>query len=383
MALSEADVVVVGGGPAGLRTAALLAERGLQSVIYEQQRSLAAIPHCAGVVCGETLSAMGFVAKPPLVQTVLNEVRVVGPGGVSVELKPKQSAYVLDRGLFDCALAASALQAGAELVLGVHVTHIEVSKERALVVTTNAGKTRCKVVVIAEGIGRILAARLLGGRMRPASAALLHAAVIQGDVEEDRCEILVDPSVAKGAFAYLIPIEDNLVKAGVVAPKGDPLNILKQLLQRFGYQIQPLQTVVHPVNLSGLLPSSRDCVIAVGDAAGHSKPTTGGGLWLIAHTSSLAADAVCRFIRSGVDLSTYERSVKQRFGSEFAKMQKARAIFNYISARILRACIRLLNEDHELRSIVENWGSMDTLGSLTHALLKLDRVARLIKSVLH
>src|SRR5262249_44929314 len=51
---SVADVIVIGGGPAGLYTALLLAQGGVDVIVLEEHPNIGVPTHCTGIVSAET-----------------------------------------------------------------------------------------------------------------------------------------------------------------------------------------------------------------------------------------------------------------------------------------------------------------------------------------
>src|SRR5437867_211922 len=117
------DVLVVGGGPAGLYTAFRIAEEKLDVIVLEEHAEIGAPTHCTGIVSGET----NRLYKVPE-EIVLNRppsCLVISPGGREAELEdPGEEIAVLDRACFDRALAASVLEARGVMRTGCGVDHV-------------------------------------------------------------------------------------------------------------------------------------------------------------------------------------------------------------------------------------------------------------------
>jgi flavin-dependent dehydrogenase len=171
----ERDVIVLGGGLAGLAAATHLARAGIQVLCVDPSP-------CEGVRVGESLdwaapqllANLGFEARALLddrVATRKRHLRVLPDDGPAFELAPEPwfaraplslelETLHLDRERFDRALLAAAQRAGVE-VLRERVSSVHVADGRVEAVETRTARLRARRYVDASGAARLVG-RALG-----------------------------------------------------------------------------------------------------------------------------------------------------------------------------------------------------------------------------
>lgn len=348
------DVIVVGGGPAGCSAASRLAKEGLEVLILEEHPAIGVPVDCSGVVGAEAFEVFGL-SRGPILDEV-RAVRLVSPSGISLGYRSRAPfAYVVDRAAFDQGIAQQALAAGASIQTGSRVVNLERVDGAVQVVVEEAGgrrMLRAALVILASGPWYTLQERLGMGTPK----ALLKTAQAEVEVEGlEEAQVLFGHDVAPGSFAWLLPFRrGGRLHARIGVSSREPaLPYFTKLLSRLS----------DAGSLRGLRPSERawvipiaplprtfaDRTLAVGDAAGQTKPTTGGGLFYGLLCAGFAAETAVEAFRRG-DFSArflhrYERRWRRRLGLELKTGFFFRRLFEQLTDEEIEACFRIASSD--------------------------------------
>ena len=345
--MKRADVIVVGAGPSGLRAAARLAAGGLGVAVLERKPRVGAGVVCTGIVGREVFDERGLDRSAVVEE--LRTVRLVSPFETELVYEhPRAFACVVDRERFDRGLADAAAAAGAEIVCGARVEDASVGRDGIEVAVRegDGGLSRrsAALAVLATGVDYALQRKL--GLSAPRD--FLNGAQVEGPFPGAAATTLFfGRAVAPGAFAWSVPAGGGRAKVGVLA-RGDPRAPLLRLLDRsFGGARGPVRT--RPVAQGLLARTFGDRVLAVGEAAGQTKTTTGGGVGYGLACADLAADVVLDgFARSALGpdgLADYERRWKALLAKEILVGQRARRMCARLSDGRIESLFELARTD--------------------------------------
>ncbi len=373
------DVVVVGGGPAGLYSALLLAEEGFDVALLEEHATLGAPTHCTGVVSDE----LSDLFK-------ISETLVLGRPTACVIHSPTDRIFpfasngegivVIDRGEFDRELGAAAQRAGVEIRTGFRAERLR-ADPTSIQIVGPAGALRARACVLACGVGYGLQRQV--GLELP--SLFLHSAQVEVDTSEasSMVELYVGRAVARDGFGWTVPVlrgERPRMKVGVVA-RGNAEQCLGGLLAAPGVRERVTASPGAPVRrLLPLAPARRSYghrVLTVGDAAGLTKPTTGGGIFYSLLSGLLAAETLTGALRrdrlAAGHLRAYEDRWRARLGPHLQISTWVRGLFARLTDEELETLLEALSSE-DVQGVIRHTARFNWHGELIRSLLRQPRV---------
>jgi flavin-dependent dehydrogenase len=175
--------------------------------------------------------------------------------------------------------------------------------------------------------------------------------------------------IAPEGFAWLVPVrraERTRMKAGVLV-RGDARQHLARLLEHPVIAGRLCAVPPEPTRrLMPIAPIRRTYaarVLAVGDAAGLTKPVTGGGIFYSLLSAGLAAETLVEAFAAGDvgarRLSRYETRWRQRLLPEIRSGRWFRRLLATLSDADLTALVRAAGSD-DVRAVIDrsarfNW----------------------------
>jgi len=333
------DVVVVGGGPAGSYVAYKLAGVGYGVVVLERKEKLGERVCCTGIISQECVNS--FAIDSDVILRQVDSARLFSPSGRLLRLwRQKNQACIVDRAAFDMVTANRAQVKGAEYVLNSLVRAIEIKDDRVNVEAIRLGERlnfEARVVVIATGFGSKLTEGLGLGK---ASDFVIGAQAEVETIGVDEVEVFFGQAIAPGFFAWLVPTSSGRALVGLLSRRSPGL-YLKKLMSALLAEGKIASTEAE-LSYGGipLKPLAKTCsqrLIAVGDAAGQVKPTTGGGIYYGLLCADIAANTLHRALENDdlsiKGLASYERQWRRKLGRELKIGYYARKFYERLSDR--------------------------------------------------
>jgi geranylgeranyl reductase family protein len=271
------DFVVVGAGPAGSRFARRAAGEGYDVVVFEQGEVGTPLA-CSGHVSTDIWSFTPAGAREELLQNEITGARFHAGGPESDAYrfyKDEAVSNVIDRVGLDRTLAAAAREAGADVREGHTVLDLTERRDHVTVEVRGPDGTdthRGRMVAGCDG-PRSRVREAVG---LPDPEELLHG-VLGFTGEPDHQDFVDVHLTVPRFFAWRIPRGEAGVEYGLATPPGDDVTAaFESFTDGYGVETDRRCSGLIPIGLPDTVTSGR--VFLIGDAAGHNKPFTGGGI---------------------------------------------------------------------------------------------------------
>jgi len=321
------DVVIAGGGPAGLCAAIAAAREGMAVAVLEREAAFGIPTRTSG---GTFLADMRALGVPDHLLNPISNVRFVGPTTMSrVHLDPPVVGVLDVRGLYQW-LAERAAEAGAELHLRATVTRMAVDGDGVvLTVGSHGGEWRAvgRYAIDATGTAAVLSKAARPPFRRRAMGAELDVAAPH--VPLDTCWLIMGGAVAPSGYGWVFPYREGRVRigVGVLRPEAeaDPRDHLDALMAL--PELTEVLAGAQPVEMhAGLLPAEPlrpamvgPRLVAVGDASAQASTLVGEGIRFAMRAGTGTGRAVAESVRRGDDapLRAFDQAWRGRFGRDF------------------------------------------------------------------
>lgn len=342
-----ADVLIVGGGPAGAAAAIRLADAGKRVLIVERD------PLPRPPTRGELLTPRAITAAEQLgidltdIGHRIDHVRMTyEQRGASTRLPTDAGiadhGLVTERSSFDERVLRAATDRGTQLLAG-H-TAVEPIVERGFVrgahVTDPTGipfELRAEFTVVADGANSRFG-RALGTFREPAwPHALAHTGVYRSPLNAaSEIELVVGIRDRAGTpvtgYGWMFPRGDGLVSIGIIVMSTSPsFRVINpsRLLDRFvsdnaeRWLLDPvpvIPSVGGRLPMGGSIkPNAGPTYLVVGDAAGVANPLTGAGVGYALETGSVAGGVLTEALdtHSAAALQRYPKLLDDAYGQYF------------------------------------------------------------------
>ncbi len=339
------DLIIVGAGPGGSMAAKTAAEQGADVLLIEKRQEIGTPVRCAEGVGKNELAGYITIDKR-WISCEMEGAKIYAPDGSYVTMSQTgKSGYVLERKVFDRALAQEAVKAGASAVVkcrasgllsdngkisGVEITHL--GERRSI---------KSDIVIGADGIeSKVGRWGGIDTSLKPDDIETCAQYLMTGiELEGLFTEFYLGGAIAPGGYAWVFPKGEQMANVGIgINGKmvGDlrPIEYLNRFVNSKFPEGKILEVVVGGVAICGPIKETvRDGLMLVGDAARQSDPLTGGGIINAMEAGVIAGEVAADAIESGdtsaKGLQPYEKRWREgAIGKKIGKMFKAKnAVF--------------------------------------------------------
>jgi digeranylgeranylglycerophospholipid reductase len=377
------DVIVIGGGPSGLHVASLLSDSGLSVALFEEHSEIGKDVVCSGVVSKEAF--LRYDLPREAIVGKIKEAELLSPGGIRLPYShPETAALVVDRHIFDGKLSEQARARGVEVWLNSKVVALFVENrfvEASLRTPEGENRIHAQIAVIATGVNFKLQTTLGLGRPKK---------IIKGIQIEIRTEHIEHLKVyfgsrfSNGFFGWAIPLMNRRTRIGVMT-EGNALEGLKNVLSNVSTYSDPcadMGMIKRRGIAFGAIPRSySDRIVAVGEAAGQIKTTTGGGIYYGLLGAEIASEVIKKAFKKGDfrarTLSEYQRLWRKSLGRELVFGEYFHKFYSRLDDNSIDGLFDAAERDNLFSFISEN-GKFDWHKNAVAKILRSPHLRRIL-----
>lgn len=344
----DADVIVVGAGPAGSMAAYVLATQGVRVIILEKN-IFPRYKVCGGGLTHKILGEIPFDLTS-VIETTIHSFRFShNYSDVFTRYSPVPLMYCTMRNNLDAFLLQQAVNAGAKLNMGEQVRSFKQDSSGVSVITDN-GHFLSRLLIGAEGVTGIVSRTAgLNGHIKMGLAWEAEVTASIEDLNRFSDTVFLDWGTIPGGYAWVFPKKDHF-SIGV----GGPSTLSKIMMPYYNQfmesiSLDPEDSTVEGIHFQKVISKSawpipvrtkksgfqNKLVLVAGDSAGLGDPLTGEGIYYAVRSGKLAAETCCAYISGEIiSLDVYSERINEELMTELLEANQIKHIFNTIPLKI-------------------------------------------------
>ncbi|MCJ7445044.1 MAG: NAD(P)/FAD-dependent oxidoreductase [Methanotrichaceae archaeon] len=361
----KCDLVIVGAGPGGSMAAKTAAKAGLDVIVVEKRQEIGDPVRCAEGVGKRALCEI-IDPDPRWIAAEVSGARIYAPDGTSIVMSEDRAGdevgYVLERKIFDRALAMDAARAGAKVMV----------KTRALGLCTKGGKLsgiramrlgdeidiQAPLVIGADGVeSKVGRWAGIDTVLRPKDIEICAQFLVHDKrIDDMYCEFFFGNKMAPGGYIWCFPKGENLANVGIgiqgsKSKGGEAIRLLREFMKSHFPDGRIVEMVVGGDPCAGLMEkTSADGMMLIGDAARQTDPITGGGILNAMRCGIIAGEVAAKALGIGdvseAGLKEYEDRWRAVLGIHLERSYQYKEFFVKLTDADLNQLISSLrNED--------------------------------------
>lgn len=335
------DILIIGGGLAGLTSAIHLAKLGKAVVVIEKH----AYPQhkvCGEYISNEVLPYLQSLDADPaaLSPTSINKLQVSLPNGKTCETNLPLGGFGISRYTLDNFLYQKAIDAGCKILQNTvkEVLFIDGNFE----VYTNSNTFRAKVVIGAYGKRDVLDHKLGRNFIKSKSSWL----AVKAHYEAEHPQDLISLHNFQGGYCGLSKVENNLVNVCYlvnlesfkaykdISIHQQQVLYKNQHLKKFFENSQMVFDAPMSISQVSFNPKEqvKDHILMIGDTAGLIHPLCGNGMSMAIHAAKICSELVGDYLNGKIGSRD---ELEQKYTSAWHAQFNSRLQMGKILSKIL------------------------------------------------
>ena len=325
------DVIVIGAGPAGSVAARFAAEGGASVLLIEKRQEIGDCIRCAeGVGTGDLDKYLDIESR--WIAAPIKGAIIYVPDGTPIKMRPTDPdsvyGYILERKIFDRALAERAALAGVDVYTKTAATDLIIENDRIVGVKVRRldveTEIRTNIVIGADGVESKV------GRWAGINTTLKPKDIETGvqylmtniDIDEDNVEFYMGNQYAPGGYVWIFPKGPGRANVGIgilgskINDGGRPIDYLDKFVESRFPNGKIIEMNYGGVPVSGGIDKIYGGgIMLVGDAGQLTDPITGGGIKHALWSGDIAGHVAAEAVKAG----DYSEKFMKKYQSEWEK----------------------------------------------------------------